>query len=74
VNASTFRHFGDSSVRIEDEADGLILVLLGDVSPRDPSAGISGSLRPSVYKIGDGSLRIVLVAREGKLYRLPVTR
>jgi hypothetical protein len=29
MDADTFRHFGDGSARIEDEAYGLILELLG---------------------------------------------
>jgi transposase len=42
VDADTLRHFDDGSARIEDEANGLILVLLGEVSAcrhAIPSAG-----------------------------------
>jgi acyl-CoA synthetase (AMP-forming)/AMP-acid ligase II len=39
VDAATSRHIGDRSTRIEDEANGLILVLLSEVSPRNLSAG-----------------------------------
>src|SRR3954466_4675840 len=52
----SLRHLGDRSVRIEDEANRLILVLLGEVTAcrhAIASAVISGSLRPSVYKIGN---------------------
>jgi hypothetical protein len=58
VDADTLRHLGDGSARIEDEANGLILVLLGEVPAcrhAISSAAISGSLRPVVYKIGNGS-------------------
>src|SRR3712207_1877152 len=42
VDADTPRHFDDGSARIEDEANGLILVFLGEVSAcrhAFPSAG-----------------------------------
>ena len=32
MDADTFRYFGDRSAGIEDEANGLILVLLGEVT------------------------------------------
>jgi hypothetical protein len=57
VDADTFRQLGDGSAGIEDEANGLVLVLLGEVSAcrhASTSAAISGSLRPGVYKIGNG--------------------
>lgn len=57
MDADTSRHFGDRSARIEDDANGLILVLLGEASAcrhAIPPLAISGSLRPSVYKIGNG--------------------
>ena len=42
MDADTLRHLGDGSARIEDEANGLILVLPGEVSAcrhAIPSAG-----------------------------------
>ena len=47
VDADALRHLGDGSARIEDEANGLILVLLGEVAAcrhAMSSAAISGSL------------------------------
>jgi hypothetical protein len=67
VDADTLRHIDDRSTRIEDEANGLVFVLLGEVSAcrhAIPSAAISGSLRPSVYKIGN-SLLLILSAFAG---------
>src|SRR5581483_8232061 len=46
-----------SAAGIEHETNGLVLVLLGEVSAcrhASTSAAISGSLRPGVYKIGNG--------------------
>src|SRR4051794_1176362 len=60
MDADTLRHIGDGPARIEDEGNGLILVLLGEVAAcrhAMSSAAISGSLRPSVYKIGNGPVR-----------------
>jgi hypothetical protein len=71
MDADAFRHLGDGTARIEDEANGLILVLLGEVSAcrhAMPSAAISGSLRPGVYKIGNGPVRRT---RRGQTHRGP---
>ena len=59
MDADTLRYFGDGPARIEDEANGLILVFLGEVTAcrhAISSAAFSGSLRPSVYKIGNGPI------------------
>jgi hypothetical protein len=57
VDANTFRHLGDRPAGIQDEANGLVLLLLGEASAcrhASTSAAVSGSLRPGVYKIGNG--------------------
>src|SRR3954454_6707634 len=57
VDTDTPRHLGDGSARIEHEAHGLVLVFLSEVPAYRhaiASAAISGSLRPGIYKIGNG--------------------